>query len=347
MNSIVFIFFFVVASFAHGAPRQPIVLWKFSTTSLVINGPAASNDSVFYGTAHSLNKIHEMTGAPEWTVPVNDTVGGIFHSPVVTDNGDTIFVVENPNALAATLSIDGKRKWYLTFPDASIAARPTVSYGHLLVTLTSGRIVCLNHTLGNTQWSVNLNETGTDASVPITSLNGVYVATSSSVFAISPWNGMILWQYTFNPSTIVLTPTFHNGLLFVLLSNSTLVAVDTMWGSPKWFVAIPTLSPNARVSAHDSIVAVVDGNKVIGVHPLQGNIRWTETVDSSLSGVFVRSDVVLAFGTDGVIYGLDVSLGSVLWKVVISTSQSLHADVASFDDKIIGATDSMVFAIQM
>ena len=181
----------------------------------------------------------------------------------------------------------------------------------------------------------------------------VYVGLTDDIFAVSPANGAIVFNYnapagvSFGGSPAV-APW---GAVFVVSSSFTLVALHfDAAGDPLWTTRAPLASAGSPVSApavHSANRAVYfsAGASVVAVDGGNGTVLWswpgpltyacstTPALDAAGARVFVGCD-------DSSIYALDAHSGAQLWRHPMSAAVRAPLAVSADGALVFAASDS-------
>ena len=111
------------------------------------------------------------------------------------------------------------------------------------------------------------------------------------LFAVSPSDGSVQWQFAPDERMHVETPVLENGTVYFVSSprqhgeSTHLIAVDTRSRFEQWRVEVPW---GTVTDVHNGIVFFVDEGELRAYEATDGDWRWNVTIDLEyVSGTLV------------------------------------------------------------
>ena len=321
----------------------------------------------------------DPTGVPYWNFTTgNSTVGnGAANGPVVSPDGNTVYVGALDGHLYAVATADGTQRWKFATNDGfvNIHATPTVSADSSTVYVSRNDVglVAINAADGKPRWELplSINLAQVPAGRPVLSPDGgtLYMAVadknSGTFYAINTVNGKRRWS-TFDPSALSYNlPTVSpdgNTVYVGSASGATsagFYAINATDGTRRWTYtavgyswSIPVVSPNG-----DTVYVGHDHNSFHAINAADGTPRWEVPLDllTRFSSPIVSHDGSTVYTTEcGVerLCALDTTYGTLQWEflgegvtsnVVLSPDgRTVYAGVNGFDS---GDGNSVVYAV--
>jgi outer membrane protein assembly factor BamB len=164
------------------------------------------------------------------------------------------------------------------------------------------------------------------------------------------WNTSLSWASSYIGSRS--TPTYSEGMLYILGEAGLLEALDSETGKELWSREL-TADFNASIPEYGySESVLIDGDKLyvrpfgkkayqVCLNKKNGNIIWATNDNSGKEGYasFVINDFggfrQLITSTGNTYYGLDAKTGSLLWKVDFANQRELNvSDAVTYNDYV-------------
>lgn len=219
-----------------------------------------------------------------------------------------------------------------------------------------GKFYALHARSGRKLWEF---ETGAEVRRKAILHNGnIYIVNGdNTVIALDPDSGKNLWQYR-RPPLKGFSAAGHAGLVLVKgklvtgFSDGYIVALDPLVGAVIWSqdlaadVEAPENSDIVKLMDADATPAAV-GNVVVsasvdgglfGINADNGNILWTDSQISMVTGLAVKDDTVYAARSDFGLSAIKAETGEVLWSVQFPAGNL--QDPVVYDDLLL-LSDSM------
>lgn len=276
------------------------------------------------------------------SLDAQEIVNGALY--VVSEGVEKNKINESIYALRAS---DGKLLWRYRlknaneFADGSVVVLQGVLYFTSSVGLdqpVDERISALKATDGALLWSHTLGHTSTPSSrtdgISPPSTNGslLYVYVNSSVKALQPGSGNVIWQTP--PSEDRVTPVITSGIVYNVIGD-TVYALQAARGTILWRYKPSTNGQIALFSAEGSVLAlgifadVPAGNQavssVVGLRTSDGHLLWQSTVHvyrTETPSLTVGPDAVYVVISRGFphadLSALSAKDGTVLWQQKVS-----------------------------
>ncbi len=262
------------------------------------SAPAIAADLVVAGTTdNAMLAFDRSTGQQRWSFALDDTG---FTDPVIT--GDLVLASEGNH-----LNQEGKRKLRAIGLDSGSERWSFTASGRLLVSPAAGdgtvyiiTVPGMLYALGEDRSAVSITNYRGDL--------GRRGVTSDPPIGSPP---TVRWQRSFGQDADA--PIVADGVLYLGVEGSGLVAVDGLTGADVWSVDIGRVF--APVSVADGVVFC--GTASNGVHAIDvttATSRWNTSLGGMIIGnTFVVGDRVYAASPAGM-HALDVASGAIVWE---------------------------------
>lgn len=212
---------------------------------------------------------------------------------------------------------------------------PIVSEGVVYTLDTSGHVMALQASSGQSLWQVDISPPGRDDAI----IGGGLAFGQEKIFVTSPHaevlalnakTGQILWR-TPTPSPVRAAPTFSEGRLYVLTISNQLEVLDASTGNRLWDHAgitefaglLGTASPAVSKGV---VVVTYSSGEIYALKAENGHQLWTETLNSarrpdslsSLSHIralpIIDRNTLLVVGHNQKMAAYDLRRGEKLWE---------------------------------
>ncbi len=209
-------------------------------------GVAVGGGKVFVASGYrTMTALDQATGAVVWSVPVDVPIHG---APTVA--GARVFVVDVENQMQAFDVNTGRQDWsYRGIPEPARimrASSPAVTGDTVIAPFSSGELVALRASTGQSLWSQTLSNTSrTSALSEIRDIAGRPVISRGVVYAVS-----------------------HSGQM---------AAIDVRTGQPKW--QLPVAGVNAPLPVGDVVYVVSKNGELTVVNRESGQVYWTRDLN--------------------------------------------------------------------
>jgi outer membrane protein assembly factor BamB len=284
-------------------------IWEFDTTpddnesSNVGGGVSAAPGVVYAATGRAeLIALEAATGKPTWRIPLPQPARA---APTVADG--RLFVALLGDILLAFDAKTGNRIWSYQGSQAETGMlglpAPAYADGLLVAGFASGELVTLRAATGAVVWLDNLGAAH-GGEHDLSAIRGLPVIQDGRVYAISLGGLMVsndlpsgrrLWEREISSNN---TPCIAGGFIFVLTSDSQLVAMDRSDGSIIWITQLDKWEDVEKqrdpifwtgpVLAGDRLVVVSGESVAQAVSPYTGQVLGQQ----KLSGPAAVSPVV-------------------------------------------------------
>ncbi len=298
--------------------------------------PIAFNGKVYAVSNNHLHALNLSTGAELWSTPV---ISGYITSPA--SDGKNIYLGAGQGGLTSYNPDTGKTK--LTIKEVaasagSLAIQNGKAFTTSIVSDAASNesyplLQAVNLNTGDTLWTYKL-PSGQFSNAPLTVGNvSLFASTSNrSLDAFTIDSGKPLWSKTFNDS-IVESPIFSWGLLFIATYDGQIYAVNATTGNELWTAnlsAIPaaeassnstSASNTIRTASDISSLALAHGKVYVGtpsgVYALRaetGRVFWHYDSNGTFTSPAIASRELFIGNYRGELIELDVDTGELLWK---------------------------------
>ncbi|NDV62042.1 PQQ-like beta-propeller repeat protein [Puniceicoccales bacterium CK1056] len=180
------------------------LIWKFETGGLIIASPAISPDGTIYLASNdSFLYAVNPDGTQKWVSEAVDSYSPINSSPVLNQEGDTLYFGNEEGELFALDAISGSKRWSFAVPndplipddekEVAIVGSPAIgSGGDIYFGSEDGSLYALNSS-GALRWSFETIET--IRSSPAIAADGtVYFAAQDGYLYALDSEGFQLWE---------------------------------------------------------------------------------------------------------------------------------------------------------
>lgn len=309
--------------------RQLVAL--FAAGGLLLGGCATVSDTLdsinpFSSSGPKMAPLPPLTVAFEvstqWSASIGKS-GDYTFTPAVVDG--RVFVA-GQNGTISRLE-DGKVIWKI---DAGQPLSAGVgANGRLVVVATAkGDVLAFSADDGKALWKARVSSEVLAA--PVVGDDGVAVKSGDNqVFLFDAGDGGRKWAYQRSTPPLSVrsagSPVFADRYLFVGYPGGKLVALSLQNGAPVWEGAVALPRGATELDRVADIVAspVVDGRQICAV-AFQGRVAcfdmgqggamiWSKDI-SSVAGLAMDARYLFVADDKGVVYALDRSSGSSLWK---------------------------------
>lgn len=259
-------------------------------------GVAVGGGKVFVASGYrTVTALDQATGAVLWTTPVDVPIHG---APTVA--GGRVYVVDVENQIVAFNTTTGQQEWsYRGIPEPARVMRassPAVTADTVIAPFSSGELVALRASTGQSLWTQVLSRTSrTSALSEIRDIAGRPVVSRGVVYAVG-----------------------HSGVL---------QAMDVRSGQPKW--ELPIAGVNAPLPVGDVVYVVSKNGELTVINRESGQVYWTRnlnegrvhqeggflgffdrTVTPEWSGPLLASNRLLLVNSEGELVALDPKTGA-------------------------------------
>jgi outer membrane protein assembly factor BamB len=316
----------------------------FVAAGLLLGGCATISDTLnsvnpFAGSGPKMAPLPTLTVASEvstlWSASIG-RAGDYTFTPAVA--GSAVFVASH-NGTVSKL-VDGKAVWKI---DAGQPLSAGVGANERLVVVGTpkGEVLAFSAEDGKALWKARVSSEVLAA--PVIGNEGVAVKSGDNqVFLLDAGDGTRKWVYQrATPSLSVRSagsPVFADRYLFVGYPGGKLLALSLQNGAPVWEGAVALPKGATELDRVADIVAspVVDGRHICAV-AFQGRVAcfdmgqggamiWSKDI-SSVVGLAMDARYLFVADDKGVVYALDRSSGSSLWKQDKLKNRHLSAPV--------------------
>jgi len=240
------------------ASYQPHIAWQTTVGDGVDKfysqlQPAADEEVLYVASREGLVKAFDAkTGAQRWSKDFSDHENNELNRSARFSGGihlgaDALYIgTEN----AQVLSIDkdnGELRW-LVEVSGEVIASPVYASGMVIIHTSKGDLIALDSNTGEQKWVLNNkqpNLTLRGSATPSIAQGGIFYGRADGyVAAALLTTGQPLWQLPIarpfgstELDRIVdadMQPIIHNGILYSLAYNGTLVAIDMLKGAQLW-----------------------------------------------------------------------------------------------------------------
>jgi outer membrane protein assembly factor BamB len=320
------------------------LLALYAAAGLLLGGCATVSDTLdsinpFSGSGPKMAPLPTMTAASEastqWSAAVGKS-GDYTFTPAIVDR--KVFVAGH-NGMISRIE-DGAVIWKI---DAGQPLSAGVgANGRLVVVGTAkGEVLAFSADDGKALWRARVSSEVLAA--PVVGDDGVAVKSGDNqVFLFDAGDGGRKWAYQRSTPPLSVraagSPVFADRYLFVGYPGGKLVALSLQNGAPIWEGAVALPKGATELDRVADIVAppVVDGRQICAV-AFQGRVAcfdmgqggamiWSKDI-SSVAGLAMDGRYLFIADDKGVVYALDRSSGSSLWKQDKLKNRRLSAPV--------------------
>lgn len=309
--------------------RQLLAL--FAAAGLVLGGCATVSDTLdsinpFSSSGPKMAPLLPLTSAFEvstqWSASIGKS-GDYTFTPAVVDK--KVFVA-GQNGMISRIE-DGKVVWK-TDAGQPLSAGVGANGRLVVVGTAKGEVLAFSAEDGKALWKARVSSEVLAA--PVVGDDGVAVKSGDNqVFLLDAGDGGRKWTYQRATPPLSVraagSPVFADRYLFVGYPGGKLVALSLQNGAPIWEGAVALPKGATELDRVADIVAppVVDGRQICAV-AFQGRVAcfdmgqggamiWSKDI-SSVAGLAMDGRYLFVADDKGVVYALDRSSGSSLWK---------------------------------
>lgn len=276
--------------------------------------PAVTANAAYAANAKGeLVRLDRTTGKQVWRV----RTGFAISAGVGTGGG--LILVGGEKGDVAAFGEDGKLRWKVQVSSEVLSA-PQVSNGFVVVRTGDGRITALNASDGRRQW---VYERSTPALIVrshggVTIANGVVYAgfAAGKLAAIGLSNGLVIWE------SAVSQPR----------GNTELERISDITSAP--------------VVDDEQVCAAAFQGRTACFDLKRGSALWSRDLSSD-KGVALRGKYLYLTDATGVVYALDKTTGSSLWKNDRMSMRAVTAPCVSGKHVVIGDFEGYLHALNI
>ena len=318
-------------------PDEPKLAWKVDSVGAGHSSPVVSGTRVFLftriGEQEALTAYDLATGKQVWRqaydapYEVNPAARahgkGTKATPLV--HGGRVFTFGIGGILSAFDARDGRIAWRKDFkgqhaassPDFGAAASPVAVADAIVLHVggsKDGALTAFDPATGNVRWSWKGD--GPGYATPIVATLGgtkqLITQSQSSVVAIDPANGTLLWQIPFTTpfEQNIVTAVVHDGLVIYSGLSRPTTALRVTPSAGKWAVEDAWKNPDVPMYMSSPVVAA---GRICGLthrnrgqffclDGASGKTLWTsDPRQGDNAGIFTAGDLFVAATTDGML----------------------------------------------
>ncbi len=293
--------------------------WSYPINSTSSDGPVVANGIAYIGSYNKgMYAFNAKTGALLWMFPVANIS---FYAPVVADG--MVYFTAHQGVVSTLYTLNaktGKVKWKYSVKKEYIQG-PVIDHNTIYINITDGSLDALDAQTGKIKWRSATKAGGFTA--PTIADGVAYVASISTLYAISLKTGHMIWQY----NAVCFTSqnyasTVADGFVYIGTCNQGLLAVSTTTGKLQWSDIAGSAASVYVATSKDSrndILYALDART--------GHVKWAYYTGTNFSGSSAIANNVVYFSCiyscpEGSLYGLDATTGHLLWHYNGSFSSS-------------------------
>jgi outer membrane protein assembly factor BamB len=304
----------------------------YSSTSW--HGLTASSDVTYLAAGGQVYAVDLNTGTQKWKYPPDKAnAKGFYANPVLTQDGNQLFVPSYDKNLYSLDPTTGSEKWHYSGSTNRLIASPLVTQNMIYQPSSDGYIYALDMT-GKQVWAKQTG--GPIWAQPATNPNcGCIYVTSMDhkVYSVDAGTGRELWLSQDLGGALVGTPAVGpDGTLYVGTFGKELIALDATNGSIKWRFttqnwvwAGPALANNTLyfgdLSGYFYALNAADGTSLWRIQP-QNAIVDTPVVSGDNLYFTTEADTLYTVGTAGNIINSKV-IGGVIYSSPIIVGDTI------------------------
>jgi outer membrane protein assembly factor BamB len=152
---------------------------------------------------------------------------------------------------------------------------------------------------------------------PIISFGNAVIQTADHLVSVSLSDGTTRWKRDEGHTVTDSSNNYRDGIVYVT-TTSGVHGIDVSTGKEVWSASIPTAANGVAVTP--SLVVVCAGasnlqGSVQAFDIASGKKQWKTSGIKSFTAPSITKGLIVAFSTDGTVYGLNISDGSKRWSV--------------------------------
>ncbi|CAK0738119.1 Outer membrane protein assembly factor BamB [Gammaproteobacteria bacterium] len=267
-------------------------------------------------------------------------------------------VVSNADGSVAAYDTSGGGQLWRTETGIALSGGSGGGSGLVVVGGSKGEIVALNLKDGSERWHTSLSS---EILAPPAAADGVVAVRTMDgrVVGLSATDGGRMWVFSRTVPILSLrgtsAPLIAKGRVFVGLDSGHLISLGLQDGHVLWeaIVAVPKgRSELERMVDIDSDPVLFDGTlyvaafqgQVVAVNAVDGQLYWAREI-SSATGLGIDRNHVYVTDEDSVVWALDRSTGSALWRQEVLRNRALTAPAPYGDAVLVGDLEGYLHSL--
>lgn len=231
-----------------------------------------------------------------------------------------------------------RQAWTASLSEVAFSLQVNAQAGRIAVASSDGTVLALDAANGAQLWRTRLND-GISAGVGGDGQSVAVVTRSNQLVVLD--GGKELWRQKL-PAETYTAPLVAGGRVFVLAADRSVSAFDGRSGQKLWSVqraGEPLVLRQAGVllAVGDTLVVGLSG-RLVGLHPLNGAVRWEAPIASPrgtndierlvdlVGSVARQGNVVCVRAFQASVGCVDATRGNLLWTRPAQGAQGLHGD---------------------
>lgn len=326
----------------------------------------AALDGVVYAADRNgrVKALSESDGKEVWSVNLAEKTGWLSSnlpallSGGLTVSGGHVYVGSEKAKVFALNTSDGSIAWQTTVAGEALS-RPVVSDGLVLIHTSNGQLQGLDEGTGAIKWTVNLDIpslTLRGESAPATAYGAAIVGGDNGrVSAVLMQKGQMIWQQRISQATgsteidrlsdVDTTPVVVNGVVYALVYNGNLAALDLRSGQLIWKRDLGSV--NDMIVDSGRIFIVDQNDRVLAVNTDGGVTLWTQSdlLHRLLTAPVLYNGYLVVGDTEGYMHWIDPDNGRFVAQQKVDSSGFQTNPVVAEGKLLIQARDGTLYAI--
>ncbi|MEQ9297821.1 MAG: PKD domain-containing protein [Cyclobacteriaceae bacterium] len=336
------------------------VTWSFPVgLKIESTAPAIADDGTVFVTLsgkEGVANVHAINpdGSEKWQKEVGDIVRA---SPVISDDGSSIFVASYDDNVYALSASDGSTIWNLDVGNNAKYSTPALGLdGSLYVGLQTDNVHAINAD-GTEKW---VFATGGDVNgSPIIGSDGTVFVHSIDdfLYALDPTDGSKVWEYFYgNWSGTALAFTAESNIIVAGEKDAEtgVIAAVSNTGSELWSINTTAVSGSASttgkidqggaaVGPDGTIYVGTKGPEIVALNPADGSVNWSYSKAEFVgigSTPAIDNRGFIYFGDDSGLFTVLDPQGNVVFELNLGTKIWASATIGDDGTVYIGATQA-------
>lgn len=320
------------------ANSQKITKWTFKTQGRIYSSPYIDEQMIYFGSndfyCYALDK---HSGAQIWAF---QTQGEVRSSPLVWDN--MVYFGSADGAFYALDKKKGRLIWKFQTEGEQMLdlwdyylSSPRVHNGIVYFGSGDGHIYALDCISGALKWKF---QTGAIVHAePVIFNETIYIGDYQGKFyALDAGNGQLKWDFKtigaryFPKGEIQKGAAQSNGILYFGSRDYNVYALDALAGHGHWNMKEQGSWVIATPLVHDDYLyfGTSDTHRFYCFKKSTGQLVWQIPVPMRVYGSAIQHKGVVYFGCfDGIVRGVDLLTGQLLWSYQTPASKSHYAEI--------------------
>ena len=258
----------------------------------------------------------------------------LFLSPIAAENWDS-FAGDVQHTAYRNESSDFVTNLWTFNMQSAVHSSPAIYKDYVYFISSEGILKAIDIETGEEEWDLDL-EAKTNSS-PIVHSNRLYVGTEDGIKAVNINSHKIIWDY--DCGNVESTPFFEDDVIYVGSDNGHLYGFDKEDGDVVFNKKLDGELKSSPIVVDDSVYIGSTNGKIYSIGTDEHKNWDFTTGDEILSSPGYVNDTVIFGSNDGTFYCLNVSDGSLNWKVDLNNKVISSPTVDEHDYSVYVGSD--------